>query len=418
MADKNVITVREILKKSPEERKELYQVSGQATKNIDKVTIDGNVFKDYSAFSFLMEKSYVKSPVRSGDGSIPNLDSYAWFLTPHLKIDFSLMSIDSYRAVMNLIRSRSEHTVTCYDVVADKDVTHKMYFATEQMPKLWTIAKALNGGNEWVELLGVQDYTIELIGTNTSIDTISVNYVDNLPSGSMSSVGESGLPKGVEIIVGDLATYKDNPPEGFKFKYWNTERDGSGDVYLDGNAITLYDNLTLFAIWEQTGSYTLNYNYGLSTPMVGSDMKYVYSTPVSYGKSIGNLPTFEQYPTVTYGGDTTKKYTPYHNGGWYKTPVKGENSVPLKDGDLYWLSQDGTIYLLYDTIKYNINYYLDGTLYTTVTIPYGTYVPLPTLVKSGYTFDGWYTDSEYKNKFSGAMPPFSLNLYAKWVINQ
>ena len=246
------LTIREILKKSPEERKELYQVSGQATKNIDKVTIDGNVFTDYSAFSFIMEKSYVKSPVRSGDGSIPNLDSYSWFLTPHLKIDFSLMSIDSYRTIMTLIRSRSEHIVTCYDVVADKDVTHKMYFATEQMPKLWTIAKALNGGAPWVELLGVYDYTVELIGTNTSFDTINVVYVDNLPSGSMSAEGTDDLPIGAEIIVGKDTTFQNKVPSGYKFKYWNDKRDGTGVVYIDGYSLTLYNSLTLYAIWETT----------------------------------------------------------------------------------------------------------------------------------------------------------------------
>jgi hypothetical protein len=173
---KNEITLRDIMMMSPEARKNLYRVSGvegDKPKHIDKVTIDNNTFTDYSAFSYIMEKSYVKSPVRSNSGAIENLDSYAWFLTPHLKIDFGAMSIDSYRTIMKLIRAKNEFVVTCYDVVNDVDVTHNMYFATEEMPKLWAIAKALNG-EEWVELLGVQDYTVELIGTNTDFETVEI----------------------------------------------------------------------------------------------------------------------------------------------------------------------------------------------------------------------------------------------------
>ena len=181
MAD---LTIKQILSKSPSERKALFQSSGLTNKNIDKVIIDGNTFTDFSAFTFLNEKTFVKSPVRSADGSIDNLDSYAWFLTPHLKIDFSLMSIDTYRTMMKLIQSKNEFTVTCYDIVNDIDVTHKMYFATEQMPKLWSIAKSLNGSDPWVELYGVQDYTVELIGTNTNFSTVKIKYFLNVPSGA------------------------------------------------------------------------------------------------------------------------------------------------------------------------------------------------------------------------------------------
>jgi uncharacterized repeat protein (TIGR02543 family) len=292
-----------------------------------------------------------------------------------------------------------------------------MYFATEQMPKLWAIARALDGA-EWTELLGVQDYTIELIGTNTDITTVSVTYHYNPPSGSDATEGSNSVPKGSEIIVGDVVTFKNNPPTGYKFKQWNSKPNGDGMVYTDGYATTINEDLVLYAIWEQTNNYTLNFNYGLSTPMVGEDMKYVYNKSVVYGKSIGTLPTFEIYPTVTYGSDTMKKYTPYSNGAWYKTPTKGQNSVPVQSNTPYWMEQDSTIYLLYDTESYAVWYYIDNSLYSSATIQYGVSVPLPTLVKLGYTFDGWYTDSDYKTKFSGTMPPFALNLYAKWVVNE
>ena len=42
----------------------------------------------------------------------------------------------------------------------------KFNFSTEEMPKLWTIVDALNGDENAIMLLGVQDYTVEMIGTN------------------------------------------------------------------------------------------------------------------------------------------------------------------------------------------------------------------------------------------------------------
>ena len=255
-------TIREILSLSPEERKNAYRASGLSNKHIEKVTIDNNAFKDYSAFTFLMEKSYVKSPTRSFDGSIPDLDTYAWFLTPHLKIDFSLMSIDSYRRLMKLIQSKSEFVVTCYDVVNDRDVTHNMYFATEQMPKLWAIARALDGA-EWTELLGVQDYTVELIGTNTNVGEVVITYNLNVPysanwAGSIYTsetiaknntlnVGAS-VSTGVDTNTSYVADITfDNR---YKFKYWCESQNGIGFRYIDGGEYLFTCDTQLYAIWE------------------------------------------------------------------------------------------------------------------------------------------------------------------------
>ena len=258
-------TIREIVMLSPKEKKDLYRVSGLSNKTIDVVKIDNETFTDFSAFSFLMEKSFVKSPTRASDGSIGNLDSYAWFLTPHLKIDFGLLSIESYRTIMMLIQSKNEFSVTCYDPVQDKNVTHNMYFATEQMPKLWSIAKALlNGRGEreyWVELLGVQDYTVELIGTNTDFQKATITYMINVPS-DITWEGE----KTKKVTVATNYTHKVgmtfkngdeyiDPTEitlddRYKFKYWSLLPDGSGFKYADGKEYLFKNNTFLYAIWE------------------------------------------------------------------------------------------------------------------------------------------------------------------------
>ena len=261
MADR---TIKDIIRLSPEEKKAYYQSSNTLTKSIDIVTIDNETFTCFSAFSFLMEKTYVKSPTRSGDGSISNLDSYAWFLTPHLKIDFSLLSIDSYRSLMRLIQSKNEFVVTCYDPVQDKNVRHNMYFATEQMPKLWSIAKALNG-ESWVELLGVQDYTVELIGTNTNVDEFTITYNINVPQDATWSGDSIYTTTTPSHLTHFINAYFQNGDERinalditfndlYKFKYWCEDANGVGFKYVNGNEYLMRNNTNLYAIWEKGGA--------------------------------------------------------------------------------------------------------------------------------------------------------------------
>jgi GTPase SAR1 family protein len=255
-------SIMDIMAMSVSERKSAYAAVG-----IDKVIIGAEIFTDYSAFSFFWEKSYVKSPVRSGDGSITNLDSYATFLTPHLKIDFSLMSIDDYRRVMNLIYSGNEYTVTCYDITSGKITTNNMYFATEEMPKAWAIARELNG-EEWVELAGIQDYTVEMIGTNNYTDELSISYDLNLPSyafGKLIFEGENPV-KGQFYVVGngvyveqesginkipiEQFTFSDPKGNTHALSHWSTNKnDQYGFNYLNGDTYVFRNDTVLYAIW-------------------------------------------------------------------------------------------------------------------------------------------------------------------------
>ena len=252
--------ILDIMALTPNQRANLYKAQG-----IEKVIIDGNEFTDYSAFSFLWEKSYVKSPVRSGDGSIGNLNSYATFLTPHLKIDFSLMSIDSYRVLMQLLYSKNEFTVTCYDVVFNELTTNKMYFSTEEMPKLFTIVEALNGNENAIDLLAVQDYTVEMIGTNNEVEQISITYKLNVPSGIYWVEGTTSyeeFAKNTSTGVGNSATVDINGTitqmsnitfnDKYIFKYWNTKEDGTGFSYLDEVEYMFRKSVKLYAIWEKS----------------------------------------------------------------------------------------------------------------------------------------------------------------------
>lgn len=248
-------TIQEIMRLSPEQRRNEYTAV-----DIGNVIIDGNVFTNYGTYSFLWEKSYVKSPTRSNGGSISNLDSYTTFITGHFKINFSIMSIDDYRKLMQLLYAKNEHTVTCYDVVFNKRITLNMYFTTEEMPKLYTIAHRVQSmsSDEWksyVELLGVQDMTVEMVSTNTKTATCTITYHLNPPvSGTANTTKSVTIVRGEEMAIGSDANMQSNTFNNqCKFAKWNTKADGTELNYIDGQVYTINFDLTLYAQWEQLG---------------------------------------------------------------------------------------------------------------------------------------------------------------------
>lgn len=418
-------SVYEILALDPQKDWDTIKENYVAT-DIDKVVIGGNTFKNYGDFQFAWEKSYVKSPTRSADGTIGNLNSYATFVTPHLIINFSVMSIDDYRKMMRLDLGQNEFVVECYDPIYNKKFKGKMYFGTPQMAKLYKLAKIRFDGERWeefVELVGVQEYTVELIGTNSDLDLVSVRYVVNAPEGTTPSVqdgGEDDVYNGEEVVVG---TNTDIPTETFggqyKFKHWE---DANGQVYVDGYAYTINENLVLYAKWQATTEHTLMFNYGLADPVI-NESSYTYETArtVVKGQSIGNLP-IPELPVVKvkniYSG-TEQEYYPYYDGQWYKTPVKPQNAEDVKvtDGMNYWSDYDASIYLLYETSSATVTLYIDNVMYQINNIKYKDNLNLPNLVQNGKRFDGWYLSRDFKEgtKWSGTMPPYAITLYARWV---
>ena len=151
-------TVEEQKDRLPEAFQENYEVT-----QLDRIKLfDGNEvveLQGYFEYSFLEEKSYVEQPTRSNDGSIADIDNYNTFFTPRLIIKYNMMHIDDYRTLMKKLKENNGIIVICYDIVKDKIVKHEMYFAPPQMPIIY---------QQYLMALGIQEYSIELIGTNSN----------------------------------------------------------------------------------------------------------------------------------------------------------------------------------------------------------------------------------------------------------
>lgn len=253
-------------KRTVEEQKErlplLFRSNYEATQ-LDRLEIDGNVFQGYFEYSYLAEKSYMVQPVRSNDGSIGDIEQYSTFLTPRLVIKYSMMDIEDYRHLMTLLQSKNEFTVTLYDIVLDKRVTHKMYFATPEMPIIY---------QQYLKVMGIREQTIELIGTNNGVENRFVYLDYNIPediSWDYTKLAIQKFPANVaEPLGADVASYdaeidgetvsvqlnsektREIMSNKYTFKCWNTSPDGSGFNYMDGTSYFFHEDIILYAIWQ------------------------------------------------------------------------------------------------------------------------------------------------------------------------
>jgi uncharacterized repeat protein (TIGR02543 family) len=152
------------------------------------------------------------------------------------------------------------------------------------------------------------------------------------------------------------------------------------------------NDLTLYAKW-MVNQYTITFetNGGSTVP----------SITLNFGE------------LVTAPADPTREG--YIFNGWYVdanlTQVYGFSTIPANDFTLYanWTINQYTI-----TFETN-----GGSIIQAQTYYFAINLSLPTPVRSGYSFTGWYLDTEFTEPFTlNTMPASNIKLYAKWTVNE
>ncbi len=234
----------------------------------------------------------------------------------------------------------------------------------------------------------------------------TVNKYQVLYNGNGNTGGNA--PAGGSYDYGSTITVQDNTggltKTGHTFLGWNTAANGSGTNYGPGNPLTIgTSNLMLYARWTVNNypvSYDGNGNTGGNAPAGSS---YAYGSTVTVPGNSGGLQktghTFVGWNTAANGSGTA-----YGEGATF---MMGEGAVTLY---AQWTSNSYTV-------SFDSN---GGTAVANQTIVYGQTVSVPSApTKTGYTFDGWYSDASLQTLYSFATPigASNMTLYAKWTTN-
>lgn len=241
---------------------------------------------------------------------------------------------------------------------------------------------------------------------NTGFDTISVYMPDSfhMYNNATEYDGEAVTP--ITHLTKNAYTRT-----GYEFVEWNTEPDGSGASYRDGQEIyNLTDKdhntdgaegtIILYAQWRKSSS-TLqinpnggSYNGDTAVTSVTKDYGSCYQILTNTLKAPkGYMVSFQ-----TNGGSAVEPITGSgHFTEWSReVPFHGR----IQDDRYYFLASDGKV----DTIV--ANYEPDP-------------ITLPGTTKPGSSFGGWYYDPECTDPAGGPgdtiIPTKATTLYAEWV---
>ena len=171
---------------------------------------------------------------------------------------------------------------------------------------------------------------------------------------------------------------------GYKFLGWYED----DEEFLFNKVI--YEDTTLIARWEKE-----NFDkYKVSFMLEGSD-----------------IPSQEVEFDTNATEPTVETREGFEFDGWYTDPgftSKFDFSSPIKS--------KLTLYARWSKKKYTVSFVLDQENIPNQEVEFDSQAKEPTIEdKEGFEFDGWYTDSDFKNKFNFSSPVKSnLTLYARW----
>lgn len=243
--------------------------------------------------------------------------------------------------------------------------------------------------------LGAEDYTgaIALTAAWTA-ERYAITY--ELDGG----VNAAGNP--AQYTVDQTITLEDPTKPGYTFKGWYADKDFT--TLAVGIPVGSTEAKTFYAKWEQN-PYKITWNVNEGDELTGEG----YTVEAFYGNPI------------TAPSDPTRRG--YTFGGWYTDGSNFAENTKFKTGDKM-PEGDVTYYAKWTLIQYSITYNLnDGTNHAENPAEYNVSSVKITLLepsKTGYRFDGWYTDDTYSTKVTEIAEGSTGNvtLYAKWTINQ
>jgi uncharacterized repeat protein (TIGR02543 family) len=217
------------------------------------------------------------------------------------------------------------------------------------------------------------------------------------------------------VVSGNTVTLPAAPTQsGFTFNGWNTAANGSGSAFTASTPVTA--DVTVYAQW---------------TAVVPDTFAVIYDGNSATG---GTVPTDGSSPytsgtTVTVLDNTGSLVkTGYTFGGW-NTAADG-SGTNYAAASTFSISSNTTLYAQWTpvptyTLTYDSNSATGGTVPTDGSSPYTSGATVTvlgntgSLVKTGFTFNGWNTAANGSGTSYAASATFSISgnttLYAQWT---
>ncbi|MBU1141231.1 MAG: S8 family serine peptidase [Firmicutes bacterium] len=173
----------------------------------------------------------------------------------------------------------------------------------------------------------------------------------------------------------------------------------------------IIDRILYGAVDEGTLGRDDYYGWGIVNAKFSMNIILEYVT-VSFETNGGTLID----PLEIYSGQTVDVENPFKVGysfsGWYKDSLF---LIPFQMG-VDMITVDTTLYAKFTPNFYTVHFVTAGSPVEDIQVPYGQTFDLPDTSQVGYSFVGWYIDSNYKVLYNGDPITNDLILFASFVI--
>lgn len=188
---------------------------------------------------------------RSSNFILSNIDTARFGLVPRVEVNYKYMNVNDYKILMKLSKERYIYVTWFNRETGTWVYGTEMAFTGNSVGNLYAFNK---------DYIGALDVKIKLVATNREqINKLSQTFsvIFNAPNGFIngSDYYNSSTPteytqtvkygKGVTLPSISDATSSTSAP----FIYWSLKSDGTGGYYEPGTDVTVFDNLTFYAIY-------------------------------------------------------------------------------------------------------------------------------------------------------------------------
>jgi uncharacterized repeat protein (TIGR02543 family) len=210
-----------------------------------------------------------------------------------------------------------------------------------------------------------------------NVHSYNISYGGNMSGGGTMSPSNSIAYDSVFTLPANAYTRA-----GYHFKSWNTHSDGSGISYVDGASVVGLSTVNggdvpLYAQWEGD-VYTLTFDGNEGSSYGSSAVLTRYSQSVRYATLLDSLPfaTRDNYRLVGWSDHADGL------GAWYT------------EDSLYREVTGITLYAQWSASNHRVVFVSNGgSALSDTVVTYGTHIyPVPP-TRTGYDFDGWYTEA-------------------------
>lgn len=199
---------------------------------------------------------------------------------------------------------------------------------------------------------------------------------------------------------------------GYEFLGWYTlpnNTSGNVNVIDDATSLVGKSGVTFSSSFKYTTISPNNYYI-----VYAFFKEKMYEITFNENYSGGDISTSDIQEGKTYGTLPTPTRTGYTLNGWYTATSGG---TKIKSSDI--VTEDKTLYAQWTPVTYTVSFNSNGgSSVSSQNVTFGsTYGVLPTPVRTGYTFDGWYYSGNKITQSTTCYTAGDHELIAQWTAN-